>query len=144
MQCDKVGRPAFHQVPEDIDLGTNPGEDLLEEVMPSLRLEAGIKEIDFQEEKTGNKGMEMLHLSKPTIQALAMAGTSTSQNAIPRPARAAEKMEEIQVQGPQLRPTKSGTLRNRPAVCVDKPPSDSDAYSSLKTPAHIPSLTGFY
>lgn len=47
MQCDKVGRPAFHQVPEDIDLGTNPGEDLLEEVTPSLRLEAGIKETDF-------------------------------------------------------------------------------------------------
>lgn len=25
MQCDKIGRTAFHQVLEDIDLGTNPG-----------------------------------------------------------------------------------------------------------------------
>lgn len=131
MQCDKVGRTAFHQVLEDIDLGTNPGEDLLEEVTPSLRLEAGKKETDFQEEETGNTGMEILNLSKPTTQALAMAGTSISPNVIPRPASAAslEKMEEIQIHGPQLRPTKSGTLRNQPAVCFDKPPSDLDAYS---------------
>lgn len=119
-QCDKVGRTAFHQVLEDIDLGTNPGEDFLEGVMPSLRLEAGIKETDFQEEKTGNTCMEIINLSKPTTQALAMAGTSISPNVIPRPARTAsfEKMEEIQIHEPQLKSTRTGTLRNQPAVCV--------------------------
>lgn len=58
MQCDDVGWTAFHQVLEDIDLGTNPGEDLLEEVTPSLRLEAGTKETfpgrEDREQRHGN------------------------------------------------------------------------------------------
>lgn len=78
---------------------------------PSLRLESGIKETDFQEEKTGDTGVEILNLSKSTTQVLTMVETSISPNVIPRPASAAslEKMKEIQIHGLQLRPSKTET-----------------------------------
>lgn len=63
--------------------------------------------------------MEILNLCKPKTQALGY-DWDHFQNVIPRPASSAslENLEEIQICEPQPRPTKSGTLRIQPAICV--------------------------